>query len=443
LLTFWYSLGNFGASILYNLVGSYALFWYCPPSIQGFPKLVSDVPIVGFMTAFGLANLLGRIANALTYPIFSFYLEKSNAHIKILSHALLPFSVFTILTFMPPYENQIHIGNFFWLICTFFLFGISATMWNLPYQALIYKIGADQKTRHTLANMTGLANLAAAAATYVVLPLSIQTLSNPTISSKNLYFWHFLGATLLGAFCMIPSIIVAFRIVGSQNVELKLLRLGLPDFSNYNWIIKHTSLVRSAFGTSILLFGFQTIFLSYPYIISDLVKKKLEDTWSYSSTCLVGIILGAVLIQKMSLKIEPTKLLATAFLPLLSGEIILILNCYLFNQIFYSINLTIYLLFFGIGIGSIAFVSVSSIIANNYSADIQKNFDRDYSASIFSFFAATSSITIGISGLVVTYFVHKSLLPMLFISTASIFSGAVILLKKNPIFSSRIFSVPL
>lgn len=149
-----FAMGQLGWSILSGIVVNWLVYFYQPVEElieSGHRVYISQgVAVLGVFTLIGAISALGRIIDAVTDPLIASLSDRS-AHrlgrrIPFLRGAALPFSLVTVLIFMPPVAKTGGLNNL-WLMTMIFLFYVFMTLYCTPYTALIPELGRSQKDK--------------------------------------------------------------------------------------------------------------------------------------------------------------------------------------------------------------------------------------------------------------------------------------------------------
>ncbi|WCL50374.1 MFS transporter [Leptospira sp. GIMC2001] len=145
-----YAIGQFGWSLLINIIGTWLVYFYLPPKEADLPILVTDVAIFGILNTIGIVASLGRLWDAITDPLIANYSDQLDTRwgrrVPMLAFGALPAALFCFLTFFPP-DSVVSTKNLVWLVVMMFAFYFFLTTYVTPYFALIPELGRTPDER--------------------------------------------------------------------------------------------------------------------------------------------------------------------------------------------------------------------------------------------------------------------------------------------------------
>lgn len=148
-----YALGQWGWSILINLVNLQLVYFYIPPSDSGIPTFIPQVTFLVVLNTLTLIAASGRLLDAITDPLIAFWSDrsdhKSGRRTPFLKWSALPAALFCFLMFFPLFEN-VGWGNILWLALMQLGFYVFLTGYVTPYFALLPELGHSSKERLNL-----------------------------------------------------------------------------------------------------------------------------------------------------------------------------------------------------------------------------------------------------------------------------------------------------
>jgi Na+/melibiose symporter-like transporter len=154
-----YALGQFGWSLASYGVLNLINYFYMPPEEKSgtiFPAFLFQGAILGIVTIVGLVNAGGRLFDAVSDPVIAGLSDRSKAPMGkrrlFMSIGVLPFSLFSVLVFMPPAAGRSP-ANVVWFIVSIVLFYLAMTIYVIPYTALISELGHNSNERLTLSTL--------------------------------------------------------------------------------------------------------------------------------------------------------------------------------------------------------------------------------------------------------------------------------------------------
>ncbi len=145
-----YALGQFGWSILVNIIGIQLVYFYAPPENAGITYFIPQITILGFLNSVSIIAASGRFFDAITDPLIAGISDRlkhpDGRRIPFLRWGAIPAAVFCFLIFFP-INSEISISNVVYIIIVQALFFLFLTMYVTPYFALLAELGhtADQR----------------------------------------------------------------------------------------------------------------------------------------------------------------------------------------------------------------------------------------------------------------------------------------------------------
>ena len=145
-----YAVGQFGWSILINIVGLMLVYYYLPPENAGLPIVISQVTFLAVLNIIVLVAASGRLVDAITDPLIASWSDRSTnprgRRIPFMFLGAFPAALFLVLMFIPP-QGEISTLNVIWLIVMQILFFASITLYVTPFFARLPELGhtADQR----------------------------------------------------------------------------------------------------------------------------------------------------------------------------------------------------------------------------------------------------------------------------------------------------------
>lgn len=148
-----YATGQFGWSILVNLVGLQLVFFYVPPESAGIPTVITQVTILVVINAIVIITASGRLFDAITDPLIASFSDRSTSprgrRIPFMMLGALPAAIFCILMFIPP-VREVSTINIVWLFVMQVLFYATLTLYVTPFFALLPELSRDANDRLNL-----------------------------------------------------------------------------------------------------------------------------------------------------------------------------------------------------------------------------------------------------------------------------------------------------
>jgi len=159
-----YALGATGYMLSDRLVVTVAIYFYLPPEGRGLATQVPDRVFLFALTAFGLANLAGRLVDMLVDPVVGWASDRSRSRLGrrrvFLLWGMVPMCLLPALLFWPPAEPG-SVANAWWaggLLSLYFFF---FTVYVGPYLALIPEIAWTGEERVNLATLLAIVQIPA------------------------------------------------------------------------------------------------------------------------------------------------------------------------------------------------------------------------------------------------------------------------------------------
>lgn len=145
-----YSIGQFGWSLLINIIGTWLVYFYLPPKEAGLPILITDIAIFGVLNTIGIVASVGRLWDAVTDPLIAQYSDRLDTRwgrrVPMLAAGAFPSAMFCFLTFFPP-DTEVTVRNLVWLVVMMLSFYFFLTTYVTPYFALIPELGRTPEER--------------------------------------------------------------------------------------------------------------------------------------------------------------------------------------------------------------------------------------------------------------------------------------------------------
>jgi len=124
-----YAIGQWGWSILVNVIGLQLVYFYVPPQDAGIPYLITQVTFLGVLNAIALIAASGRLVDAITDPLIANLSDRSTSQkgrrIPFMAMGAFPAALFFILMFFPP-VRQVAAANIAWLVAQILFYHIPA-----------------------------------------------------------------------------------------------------------------------------------------------------------------------------------------------------------------------------------------------------------------------------------------------------------------------------
>jgi GPH family glycoside/pentoside/hexuronide:cation symporter len=148
-----YAIGQFGWSILINILGIQLVYFYAPPENAGIPFYIPQITFLGFLNLVSIIAASGRLFDAITDPLIAGLSDRLNhpqgRRIPFLKWGTIPAALFCFLIFFP-IKQEISNYNVVYIIIIQALFFLFLTMYVTPYFALLAELGHNAEQRLNL-----------------------------------------------------------------------------------------------------------------------------------------------------------------------------------------------------------------------------------------------------------------------------------------------------
>jgi glycoside/pentoside/hexuronide:cation symporter, GPH family len=153
-----FSLGQFGWSLASYAPGMLLVYFYLPPDTGTpvFPQRIHQGAVLGIFTIIGLAYGMGRLFDAITDPLIAGLSDRNRSPMgrrkKFLTVSFLPFSLFSLLVFLPPTPGY-SVLNSVWVFAGIIIFYWFMTMYVTPYFAMMSELSHTPDERLFLSTL--------------------------------------------------------------------------------------------------------------------------------------------------------------------------------------------------------------------------------------------------------------------------------------------------
>jgi GPH family glycoside/pentoside/hexuronide:cation symporter len=154
-----YCLGGPGWQITNTMVVSIGLYYYLPPEGAGLVTQLSEEIFLGVLTAYGLARLIGGVADSIADPFVGHLSDRSRSAFgrrrAFLIYGTVPMVLTSALIFWPPGEpgSLLTFGFLSVMLAAYYVF---FTIYVGPYLALIPEIARTDQQRIDLSRIRAL-----------------------------------------------------------------------------------------------------------------------------------------------------------------------------------------------------------------------------------------------------------------------------------------------
>lgn len=204
-----YALGQYGWSILINIIGIQLVYFYAPPENAGLPYFIPQVTFLGFLNILSIIAASGRLFDAITDPLIAGLSDRlkhpKGRRIPFLNWGAIPAALFCFLIFFPIEKDQSTL-NVVFIIIVQLLFFLFLTMYVTPYFALLAELGHTANQRLNLStyiSITYALGIMTAAQVPLVANLLKDKLNLDAVTSMQYS---------IGIFCLISIILMYFPI---------------------------------------------------------------------------------------------------------------------------------------------------------------------------------------------------------------------------------------
>lgn len=154
-----YAAGSPGYASIDHLVGGMLLYFYLPPPDRGLVAQVPQETLLGPLTAFGIAMLIGRTVDSVASPLIGHASDRSRSRFgrrrTYMMRGFIPMLALPLLAYWPPAPAGDGL-NALWLAAVLSCFYVAGTMYNGPYAALIPEIARSDEERAKLTRLVAL-----------------------------------------------------------------------------------------------------------------------------------------------------------------------------------------------------------------------------------------------------------------------------------------------
>jgi GPH family glycoside/pentoside/hexuronide:cation symporter len=145
-----------GWQITNAMMTTIGIYFYLPPEGAGLVALVSEEIFLGFLTAYGLARLLGGVVDSLADPVVGYLSDRSKSRFGrrriFLMVGILPMVVCPALLFFPMGEPG-SFDVFLYLTVILVCYYIAFTVYVAPWHSLIPEIARTESERVRLSRL--------------------------------------------------------------------------------------------------------------------------------------------------------------------------------------------------------------------------------------------------------------------------------------------------
>jgi GPH family glycoside/pentoside/hexuronide:cation symporter len=210
-----YSLGAPGYEITDRVVVTVALYYYLPPPDRGLTAQLPPEMLLGFLSVFGIAMIIGRLFDMAADPLVGYASDRSRSRLGrrrvFLAMGIVPVTVVPALLFWPPGPPG-SLANSIALVALLAIYFVAFTVYVAPFQALIPELATDAHDRTRLSRLLAIVSFPALGLYGVAWPAGIDLGSGFGLSPEQSVRWVVvLSLTLAFVFCLLPILAVDER----------------------------------------------------------------------------------------------------------------------------------------------------------------------------------------------------------------------------------------
>jgi GPH family glycoside/pentoside/hexuronide:cation symporter len=155
-----YCLGGPGWQITNTMVVNIGIYYYLPPEGSGLDAQISEEIFLGFLTAYGLARLIGGVIDSIADPVVGHLSDSSQSRFGrrriFMIVGTVPMVLTSAMLFWPLGEPG-STSTFIFLSLTLGLYYVFFTIYVAPYLALIPELARTDQERIDISRMRALA----------------------------------------------------------------------------------------------------------------------------------------------------------------------------------------------------------------------------------------------------------------------------------------------
>lgn len=285
-----YALGSAGFQITDRIVVAVAVYFYLPPPGRGLESQVSSRVFLGFLTAYGVAMLVGRVFDSLADPIVGHLSDRSQSRLgrrrAFLVCGLLPMVGTPVLLFWPPGAPQSP-QNAVWLTALLCLYFVAFTVYVAPYLALIPEVARSEAERVRLSGLLAIVSLPIGVGFGTLWTLGYAAGQDAGLSPTAAIRAVVVGASLLAlVLCAAPILAIdERRFVRTRPVELPLRAAIAQTLANRPFRIYLAAQLA-------MLFGVNLVQPALPYVATVLLGRDEAFAAVLGAATFAGILVS-------------------------------------------------------------------------------------------------------------------------------------------------------
>lgn len=256
-----YALGQFGWSIIINIVGLQLVYFYIPPDNAGFPVFISQAVFFVVLNTITLIAASGRLLDAITDPLIANLSDrwkgKNGRRIPFLKAGAIPAALFCLLIFVPIVKQESFI-NIIWLFFMQAFFYVFLTMYVTPFFALLPELGHTAEQRLNLSTWISITY-----ALGIMAASQIPTVANLISGMTGITNKVVALQSSIGVFCVLAIILMFIPVIfinekeycDAQPSDVPLIEAVKKTFENKNFIYYVTADFSYFMGLTIIMTG--------------------------------------------------------------------------------------------------------------------------------------------------------------------------------------------
>jgi glycoside/pentoside/hexuronide:cation symporter, GPH family len=277
-LYFSYGLGALGISATAMIASSWLLYFYLPP--DGVPRLPQ--------TWYGTATLIGYLVGAGITPWVGFWSDNLRTRWgrrrPLMLLAALPMMVCFALMWLPPVQGQ-SMWNLAYLLPLLILYKVAAGFYQIPYQALLPDLAANEHQR---------VRLAAWQAGFMLLGAVVGGLAGMLVEA-----YGYLG--MVGLYTLLSLVVFyipAFTLRETKSVTAPTVAFNFRQALTL--VLSNRAFGVFALAWALYLMTTVTVQSLAPYIITEVCALRKADTIYFYIPAIVASLICYPLVTRLS-----------------------------------------------------------------------------------------------------------------------------------------------
>lgn len=282
-LFFNYSVGYVGIGLVTNVVVTWAMYFYSPPSSSGRPIYLSAA-------AFGLVIALGRIIDAFTDPLISVWSDNFHSpygrRIPFMAVGALPTVLAFVFLWYPPVAIP-GLINFIYVTIMLGVMFLGLTVVTCPFLALMPEIARTPAQRMRASEGIALAHIAALATAMLGAAFFIEKFGFHTMAI-------FAGVVALASFS-VPILTI-------KEKPREKLAAPFSFWDSIRLTLKNRVFLPYILSLPFFWFGFNFVLMGTPYIITVQVGLSESRVGASLILALVVALVSFPIVRRLSLQ---------------------------------------------------------------------------------------------------------------------------------------------